>query len=339
MYYMAELQPTYGNFTLRGQVVWKDRPNAYVEDVSSSGYPYRRIRFGVKTDDKNIIQVELFQTKFDDVMLQNIETRELDKRVKYGEHYNLPEGYRLFMPINLGLEQDENGENIKKQLIPYDAIKYIDNELNNGDTVFIFGSLRFSEYKRDGNITPQVTFEPRGIYLASTKYDDEGFEGESVFNQEIILNRTEIDKKKGRLLVTAYIVNDKKGNFVTHNFYIDANKYKKFAMNVHKLKFGTKLKVEGYIHHTVEEQEVEQDDAWGESPTKAITNIVKELEITRAEKPKKEDVGFYKEDDFVKKMEEDKESIEDNPFASDSEDDWGDSSDLSDDDSFDDPFA
>lgn len=337
---MAELQPTYGNFSLRGQVVWKDRQNSYVEDVSDSGYTYRRIRFGVKTEEKNIVEVELFQTKFDEVTLQNIKTKKRDKQVKYGEHHNLPEGYRLFMPINLGLEQDENGNNIKKQLIPYDAIKYINDNLKNGDTVFIFGSPRFSSYKdRDGNTVSQVTFEPRGIYLASIPYDDEKFEGESIFEQNIIINRTE--KVDNKLIVTAYIITDNKGNFTTYNFYIDINKYKKFAMNVHKLKFGTKLKVEGYIHHTVDEKEVEVDDGWGESvKPKVITNIIKELEITAAQKPSQEDIGYYKEEDFVKQDE-----TEDNPFADDSKDDdndWGDSPDsldLNNVDFDDDPFS
>lgn len=337
---MAELQPTYGNFSLRGQVVWKDRQNSYVEDVSDSGYTYRRIRFGVKTEEENIVEVELFQTKFDEVTLQNIKTKKRDKQVKYGEHHNLPEGYRLFMPINLGLEQDENGNNVKKQLIPYDAIEYINDNLKNGDTVFIFGSPRFSSYKdRDGNTVSQVTFEPRGIYLASIPYGDEEFEGESIFEQNIIINRTE--KVDNKLIVTAYIITDSKGNFTTYNFYIDINKYKKFAMNVHKLKFGTKLNVEGYIHHTVDEKEVEVDDGWGESvKPKTIMNIIKELEITGAKKPEKEDIGIYKEDDFVPKKKEN----EDNPFVDDSsnsDDEWGSASESNDDNPFDedDPFA
>lgn len=335
---MAELQPTYGNFTLRGQVVWLDRNNAYDENTSENGYLYRRIRFGVKTEEKNIVQVELFQTKFDTVTLQNKETKQRDKEVPYGEHHNLPEGYQLFMPIRLGIEQDEEGNNIKKQLIPFDAIKYIKENLKNGDTVFIFGSPRFSEYTdRDGNVVPQVAFEPRGIYLASTPYEDEEFEGQSTFEQTIVLNRTV--KQDDKLMVHAYIINDKHGNFVPHTFYIDIKKFKKFAMNVHKLKFGTVLNAEGIIHHTVEEKEVEQDDAWGESPVKnTITNVIKSLEITRVDKPSKEDIAKYTKDDFVKKPKEE-EPKDDNPFNED-DDDWGSS--PSDDDPFvadDDPFA
>src|SRR5690625_2753947 len=94
------LEPTYGNFTLRGKVVWKDRDNAYDENMSENGNLYRRIRFGVKTDDKNIVEVELFQTKFDKITLQNKKTKARDKEVPYGEHQGqLPEGYDLFMPI------------------------------------------------------------------------------------------------------------------------------------------------------------------------------------------------------------------------------------------------
>lgn len=335
---MAELKPTYGNFSLRGQVVWKDRQNAYVEDVTSSGLEYRRIRFGVKTSEKNIVQVELFGAKFDEITLQHIESKKRDKKVKYGEHYDLPEGYQLFMPVRIGLEQDENGNNIKKEMISYDAVKYINDNLKDGDTVFVFGSLRFSEYvNRNGETIPQVTFEIRGIYHASIKYDDEEFEGQSIFDQQIILKSTQ--KKDNRLIVNSYIVTDNKGNFTTHNFYIDIDKYKKFARNVHtKLKFGTILNVEGYIHHTVEEKEVETDDAWGESvKPKVITNIIKELEITAAQKPSQEDIGYYKEEDFVKQDE-----TEDNPFADDSKDDdndWGDSPDSLDNVDFDDdPF-
>lgn len=344
---MTKLEPTYGNFTLRGEVVWKDRSNAFREGTSGSGYPYRAVRFGVKTSDKNIVEVELFQVKFDKVTLQNKETKKRDLDVSYGDHYDLPNGYQLFMPIHLGIERDEDGENIREKMIPYDAAKYIDDTLENGDTVFIFGSPRFSEFKnREGDVIPQVTFEPRGIFLGTTPYEDEEFVGESVFDQELILNKAE--KKGDKLMVHTYIVTDRKGNFTPHTFYIDINKYKKFAMNVNRLKFGTKLKVEGIIHHTVEEQEVEQeDDGWGESPVQStITRVNRSLEITKANKPQREDIGKFTKEDFVRK--ENKSEQGDNPFAEDNSEgsDWGDSpsSDSSDnpfdeDDPFSDPFA
>lgn len=339
---MAELKPTYGDFRLRGEVVWKNRDGAYREDVTASGYPFRSLRFGVKTDDNNIVEVDFFQTKFDNITLQNIETRNRDKSVPYGEHHNLPDGYRLFMPTRLGIEKDENGENLKKELIPYDAIKYVNEKLQNGDTVFIYGQPRFSEYTtRDGDVVQQARFEPAGIYLSSTPYDDDDFEGESIFKQEIILNRTE---KNGSILdVHAYIVTNKDGAFIPYRFFIDIEKYKKFAMTMHKLKFGTVLKVEGYIHSTVKIEEIKEDDAWGESPIKnTVPRVEKSLEITKAHKPSKKDIGKYSQKDFIPK--EEKEENIDNPFqAVEEEDAWGESPSESHsnsfDDNYDDPFA
>lgn len=113
-------------------------------------------------------------------------------------------------------------------------------------------------------------------------------------------------------------------------------------MNVHKLKFGTILSVEGLINHTVEEKEVQTDSGWGESPAKnAIEGVRKELEITMSKPPSKKDVAFYSKEDFVKKVDND----EDNPFADDeseddSGDDWGGSASSSnDDDPFNDDFG
>lgn len=335
-----ELQPTYGNFTLRGQVVWKDRQNAHRTGETSSGSDWQALEFGVKTSDKNIVAVNLFSTKFDKVKLKNKETKKLDKEVDYGNHTGeLPEGYELFMPLTLGLEKDNDGNNIKERLIQYDAISYINENLNNGDTVFLFGSPRFSEYTdKDGNKTPKVEFEPRGIFKSTVDYDEDGFTSESTFEQKIILRNTELDKKNNNLQIDAYIITNKKGEFVPHKFYIDVDKYKDFALNVHKLKFGTILSVEGIIHHTVEEKEVVINDGWGESPTgNAVTTVKRSLEITKAVKPSKEDVAYYSKEDFVKEKPQDKK--ENNPFEEESSEDtsWGESSSSSVDDS--DPFA
>lgn len=319
-----ELKPTYGDFALRGKVTWIERPKAFREDTGSSGYTYRGLSFGVKTADDNIVAVDMFQTKFDEVQLQNIETKKRDKKVSYGEHdvEDLPDGYRLFMPVNVGLEKDDKGDNIKKQLIQYDAIKYIKDNLKNDQSVFIFGSNRFSEYEKDGNTTLQHQFEPRGIYLTSDAYEDEKFTSQATFKQTIVLRKTE--KKENRLIVDAYIITDKKGNFVPHRFYVDITKYKTFAMNLHKLKFGSILNVEGIIRHTVTQKQVEtKDNGWGESPEpKTNETVKKELEITKAEKPKKDDEEYYSKVDFTKKVEK---KQEDNPFdeKEGSDNDWG----------------
>jgi len=304
---MAELQPTYGNYTLKGKVVWKNRQHAYKDDTSGNGNKFRVIDFGIKTEDKNIVNVKIFQTKFDEVQLQNKETKERDKRVKYGEHTgDLPEGYKLFMPVNIGLEQDEEGNNIKTQLIPYDAAKYINDNLDEGDTVFSFGSPQFRERKdREGNVYYDHEFEIRGIYGSSDDYDSDEFQGESTFEQKVVLK--DVEKDGSKLWVNVYIVTDRKGNFVPQNkkFYIDIEKYKQLAKNVKALPFGTVLSTKGFIHHTVEEQEVEQQDSgWGEDPSgkNSITRVHKAFEITKVDKPNKEDKGVYSESDFVKKQ-------------------------------------
>jgi len=343
-----ELKPTYGNFTLRGQIVWKSRKNAFREDTGPSGYQYRALEFGVKTAEKNIVTVKLFQTKFNKVKLKNSETKKLDEEVNYGEHTGtLPDGYELFMPLHLGLSQDADGENIKEKLIQYDAIDYINKNLHDGDTVFMFGSPRFSEFTdKDKNVITQVEFEPRGIFKSTIGFEEEGFESESVFDQQLVIRQSE--KKENKLIVDAFIITDKKGTFVPNRFFIDIDKYKDFALNVRKLKFGTVLSVEGFINHTVEEKEVETNDGWGESPSKnTITNVKRELEVTKAKKPKKEDIAFYKQEDFVKKENKPKKD-EDNPFDkkddNNSNGDWGNSPNSSDSDNGefdndDDPFA
>ncbi|WP_368900742.1 hypothetical protein [Oceanobacillus oncorhynchi] len=323
---MADLKQTYGNFALRGEVVWK-RNDSYAEDTSSNGNLYRRIRFGVKTEEGNIVGVEMFQTKFKDVTLRHTESGKRDKTVKYGEHTGkLPDGYEIFMPVNVGLEQDEKGKNIVKKLITYDAIEYINENIENGDAVFVTGGISRSSFEKDGQTQYNERFEIRNIFGSSSKPGDDDFTPQSTFDQTLIFTGVELNKNEGKLFVDGNVVVNKHGEWVPVRLYIDIEKNKKFAMNVKKnLKYGTVVKVKGFVHHTVTEVEVESDgDEWGEDPEpKASEKVDKSLEITKVEKPAKEDVGKFKAEDFVKKQQDD----ESNPFTDDNDGDgddiWG----------------
>ncbi len=340
---MAELKPTYGNFALRGEVVWK-RNDSYAEAESSNGNLYRRIRFGIKTEEGNIVGVEMFQTKFKDVTLRHTESGKRDKKVEYGKHNGkLPDGYEIFMPVNVGLEQDEKGSNIVKKLITYDAIEYINENVKNGDAVFVTGGISRSSFEKDGETQYKERFEIRNIFGSSSKPGDDDFTPQSTFGQTMIFTGTEYVKKEGKLYIHGNVVTNKHGDWVPTRYYIDINKNQKFAMNVKKnLKYGTVVKVKGFVHHTVTEVEVESGgDEWGEDPEpKGSDKVDKSLEITKVEKPAKEDEEKYKAEDFVKK-EQDNDG---NPFADEGDgeegDIWGsDPSESSDGETDDDPFA
>jgi hypothetical protein len=323
---MTNLQPTYGNFQVRGKIVGLEKENAYREGTTVDGKEYRSIRFGVKTSEENVVYVELFGMERDEVTIAHKDDNKNRKQIHWAERFeDLPEGYRLFMPVTVGLDK-------RKDLTEYDAVEYIRKNFKDGDSVFIRGSMNYREWKEE----TQVTHSIRSIWKSKKEIDfeDEKFEETNDFEQEIIFVGKEYDKENDKLYISTYIVTNKNGDFLPYNFTIYPNKtvksssgkeskLEKLAKKLAKFKFGTTIKVAGRIQNRVEtvEIEVEEDDEWGVTPPslRAATKIISELEIQRAF-PETLIEKRYKEEDFIKPVEEE----DDNPFANDDGDDeWG----------------
>ncbi|MCA1021518.1 hypothetical protein [Halobacillus litoralis] len=338
---MTELQRTYGNFRLRGEVQGLQRKYAFQDEPTRTGWDKQELRFDVKTSEDNIVTVQISGIKFDNVRITPKDRD--DKRTEdlaYSEdvYDEIPEDWEVFMGHKVGLEQGEDGKNIQKEFTNYDAARYIYENLEDGDHVFIVGNLNINAYtNRQGENIVRMDHEIKNIYKSNNEFDPtaEDFEEVSAFDQQLILADVNLDKKEKKAYVTAYLVHDKDKNFASFQFWVDGNKYAKFAKNLSKLPFGTFLKVEGNLLSTVtytQQEEESDDDGWGESPSgyekRAIKNTEKSYEITKA-LPDTIEKEKYTEEDFVK------EEASDDPFSDEEPGEWGDAKESSDDDPFD----
>jgi hypothetical protein len=349
---LTNLQPTYGNFRVKGIVQGLGRTNALrTGETKAKGIPYKSISFNIQTNHdqqtgvKNIVPVSLFAMKYDEVTITPKDRDKKDReRIQWTDdvYDNIPEDWEVFMGTHVGLKQ-ENGENVRQILTPYDAISEIQGELKDGDVVFISGRVSYSLYTpQNGETVTQQEFEIQRIYKSNDemKFDNPEFEEVSSFDQTLIVVDKELDKPNKRLNVQARIVTNKDGQFVNYPLYVHLENQKALALNVHKnFTFGSEVKVKGVIHSTVEVQEsapVEVDE-WGEAPAgynggNTVTSVVKELEITQADK-----ASFtkdkYKQEDFEKQISEDPSPFDEKPSGG---DEWGTGESSS---SNDDPFG
>lgn len=331
---MTELQRTYGNFRLRGEVQGLQRKYAFQDEPTKSGWDKHELRFDVKTSDDNIVTVQMEGIKFDNVRITPKDRD--DKQTKdltYSEdvYDEIPEDWEVFMGHKVGLEQGDDGKNVLKEFTNFDAAKYIYDNLEDGDHVFIVGNLNINAYtNRKGEDIVRMQHEIKNIYKSNNEFDPsaEDFEEISSFDQQLIINDVDLDKKQKKAFVNAFLVHDKDKNFANFQFWVDGEKYAKFAKNLSKLPYGTFLKVEGNLLSTVtyEQQEESDDDGWGESPSgyekRAIKNVNKSYEITKA-LPETIEEGKYSPEDFVKE----EPSNGDDPFSDSVEEpgEWGES--------------
>lgn len=246
---MAEFkfEQTKNHIVLTGIIAGKDNPkksNGYKEGVIENGdykgNKYRSIRFMLKTSDSNVIPVEVFGTTKENVVFYN---EKLKKSVKVNweqRHTAKYDGYELMLP-------------------EYDLAEIINNEFKDGDSVTIKGKIRYQIYEDK----LQIKFIIGKIYKCTEPLDftSENFKEKCYFNQEIIVESVEEDKKENKVFVNAYHIEyGDRINFCS--FEVDPlHVTPTFIKNIKGLKFGDFIKVSGVIHSRVIYTEVNGD--WG----------------------------------------------------------------------------
>jgi hypothetical protein len=125
----------------------------------------------------------------------------------------------------------------------------------------------------------------------------EEYKEDAVFEQEIVINSIEEDKKENKLMVNALTI--AYGNKI-NPAYFEVNTETanpSFVKNARTLKYGDYLKVNGVIHFRAVQKEIQEDDGWG-TKVNTTTTYYKNLEITGAY-GETLDKKKYKEDDLV----------------------------------------
>ncbi|MDY8021175.1 hypothetical protein [Paenibacillus polymyxa] len=235
------LTPTYGNFVLRGTVVGLADKKAFTEGQTENG-KWKRAQFGIKMSENSIVYVELFGSKTSRVKLFKSGTKTDESlTVEWDDLYNSKyNNYRYAnqVKINIGLGNISDDLSV----IAWDAIEYFEQQLKDGLTVLVKGSLQISEYK--GNFQEQ--FVIRELYTLE-KFTYENNHPEAFFSQEIVyVDAVLLNENEGYMLNTR-IINRNSNDYdvVPFNFYIyNKDVYEYFKNNVTK---GSTLRVHGNI--------------------------------------------------------------------------------------------
>lgn len=287
---MAKKQPehglklTQGSFQIRGIVTGVQNSNFYSEkDIASSKNKVRNANFGVKYDvarDGDNIDLTMGKTIYPTVQGFTRESVYFSKRENdKTETKQIPWAQRLefaannpdwrVIGVNVGLEKDEEGNNIKQYLTEFDAAKAIKDKLKDDMSVFVRGNLEFRSYTNDKGETKRLTnFAANQVSLcADVDYEDEKFDAKHDFEQTIVYTsiekETEGDKPTGRFILNGYVVSF---NAIEPVSFVVVDS--KLANLMRKnLKPYNSIQVHGKIEvsHVVEDVAEESTDEWGDS--------------------------------------------------------------------------
>jgi single-stranded DNA-binding protein len=342
---LFDLPETKGAFQLKGIVFGMEKDTAFKEIKTKSGKPMRMLNFGTSYLDGETLYVNLQGMEQEKVSFSKRAEKKGEKaevvKVPWADRFSYNrEGFRL-IGKNIGVKKKVDSEgktvNDKKVLTDFDACKEVKENLKDGSSVFIRGNLDYSSFTDDkGNKRTSTKLVPNQISLCSEiDFNDEKFEKQNDFNQVIIFmgieqEKDDNDKPTGRFIVLAKIVTY--SNIEDVQFIIEdkalANKFKK------SLSPYNAIKVSGHMVSSTQTETVEtdDDDNWGEEDNmeKVSAPTKREFIITGA-KGSSIDKELYTEQNVTEAIAKIKNANKaEESFGSDSNDDWGDGSDLDD---------
>ena len=273
------LKQTYGNFQIKGLSTGVKSKNFYTEQTLESGTKKRAVSFGVKYnvtgDEENPIPLTLYPsiqgfTRKSVYFSKRTDGKTETKEVEWAKRHDFasknPE-WRL-MGVNVGLEKDEDGNNIKQYLTEFDAATAVKELLKDDESIFVRGQLEFQSYTgKDGNTVRRTNFNANQISLCSDVEFGEDYKPVNDWEQEIVYTGIEKevdenDKPTGRFVLHGYVVTYRAieaVSFIVENSTL-ANKFKKSLKAYNKIKVHGKMKVV----HLVESVEEDDTDEWGD---------------------------------------------------------------------------
>lgn len=342
---LFDLPETKGAFQLKGIVFGMEKDTAFKEIKTKSGKPMRMLNFGASYLDGETLYVNLQGMEQENVYFSKRAEKKGEKaetvKVPWADRFSYNrEGFRL-IGKNIGVRKKVDSEgktvNDKKVLTDFDACKEVKENLKDGSSVFIRGNLDYSSFTDDkGNKRTSTKLVPNQISLCSEiDFNDEKFEKQNDFNQVIIFmgieqEKDDNDKPTGRFIVLAKIVTY--NNIEDVQFIIEdkalANKFNK------SLKPYNAIKVSGHMISSTQTETVtkDDDDNWGEEDSieKVSAPTKREFIITGA-KGSSIDKELYTEENVTEAIAKIKNANKaEESFGSDSNDDWGDGTDLDD---------
>lgn len=341
---LFDLPETKGAFQLKGIVSGTKKDGFLKEIKTKSNKDMRMINFGIEYTEGSTLYVNMQGMEQDNVYFSKRAEKKGDKpdvvKVPWADRFSYNrEGYKL-IGKNIGakkkLDKDGKEVNDKKTLTEFDACKEISDNLKDGNSVFIRGRLDYSSTTDDnGNKKHFTKLVPDQVSLCGdVDFADEKFTQQNDFNQVIIFMGVEKETddngvETGRFLVQAKIVTYSSIEDV--GFVIEDSKLANmFRKN---LKAYNAIKVSGHMVTATQTETVSDEDSWGEEDSleKVSAPTKREFIITGA-KPSSIDKELYTKDNVEEAISKiNKSNKAENDFGSDSKEDWGDSSEVADD--------
>lgn len=293
------------DFSWTGIVNGLDNENAFVEETSKkSGLPYRRFRFGVQTSPNNTLYIELLGAVQNEIRFWNGKFKEEKQTIErpFKERLSPPNGFTISNGIGVSLWRSEDGNKlIKKMLHSYDACKEIHDNLRNGMSVNVSGSVEFNNYEtQDGRTVMQHKYVLKYISLTKNPIDFEtnDFKEKNDFRMNAVVNNIHQDHENHITEVSIYQIFGK-GTFKCGKLVVrtsdspDDNSTKLANALAERLNFGDTIDFGGKCISTYLVQEIVEENTgtdvdpfseFGEMPDSYNSNYVKgyinELRIT-----------------------------------------------------------
>ena len=270
-----ELKQTANSFQLRGIVSGMKSQKAYRSGVTQNGGNWNGIEFGVKIAENKTVFVKL--NGFPRAEVSYYKKGEngakgTTQKVAWKDRKKSPgAGYRL-IGVNISTGKDENGKNVNGTFTEYDAVEWIHDNLKDGDSVFIKGTMEFSSYTdRNGQTRKKIDFVPTQISYTQKPVDFDAEDYTEMCEFENVLVFKSIDKEEdengkatGRFTLSGYSVGY--NNIENVSFVLDAD-HAKLAGNLKKaMKPGYAIKTFGRVEIVNNIAVAESsDDGWGEA--------------------------------------------------------------------------
>lgn len=280
---MTELRPTYGNFSIKGVVVGLFNDRYHTEGDKEGGSKWHRLSFGVKVSSTSFVYVELMGSKTSKVKLiyQNPINKKYEKDnsklVSWGEQSKLPPNYRIHMPVKTCFNQSESLE-----FTSYEAIDNIKDNLNDGDSVYINGSLQYQEYQ--DKIQEKFVIQEIGL-LDDRLNINELMNQEAYFTQEIVFLSIEKLRINKQYLIHSLIISKRDDELkkIPYTYVINYEKYASDDEEAQvkevirwfkeEITYGSTVRIFGNINHHLPTIEID-------GQLVVAGSSVKEFEIT-----------------------------------------------------------
>ena len=291
---MHDLKQTTGTFQVRGIVSNTKTNRFYKSGTGTNGNLWNSLEFGVKIADNKTVfmslrgfpRAEVFYYKRGENGAKGI-----TQRVAWKDRKKSPgDGFRL-IGVTVSTGRNEN-KNVNEVMTEYDAVEYLRESLNDGDSVFIKGNLQFSSYtdrngqmhKRTELVPTQISYTQRPVDFDAEDYKEMcEFENTIVFSS-IDKEEDENGKATGRFELHGYSVGY---NTVENVAFIIEADHARLASNLKKaMKPGYSIKTFGRVNIVNNISVVEDDDdGWGEqSPMERINSpVVREYVVYKAD--------------------------------------------------------